>query len=93
MTISWTTIYGLNWTATIPAAGTKVEHGGLWQPCNLGESFNLNDSGQWVSTTTNPYADKASLNVGSNGYKHPTGVHIMVGVQDPATGDWAPATL
>lgn len=88
MSVAWTMTYGLNWATEIPTPGADVEFGGQWQQCNPGQSFDLNDRGQWVPNQKNPDADENSLNVGKNGY--PSDVNILVGVKDPKTNSWTP---
>ncbi|KKP03701.1 hypothetical protein THAR02_04217 [Trichoderma harzianum] len=86
MSVGWSTIYGLNWLSNMPAPGDLVWHNGIWQRCELGQSFDLNEAGEWVPNQSDPNSDPNSLNVGSNGYQ--TDVHIIVGVQDPDTKEW-----
>jgi hypothetical protein len=91
MSVSWTTTYGLNWTADIPDPGAKVTHSGEWQQCSLGSSYDLDETGLWKPNQQDRSANPDALHVGRNGYR--TAVHIIVGVQDPKTGDWAPVCL
>jgi len=88
MSILWSTVYGLNWVAEIPAEGTTVTYSGKWQECTPGQSFDLSSTGLWAPNNNNPNADKNSLNVGSNDY--PQEVHILVGVKNTNTGNWTP---
>ena len=90
MSVAWNTTYGLNWVTNIPSPGTVVTYSGKWQQCSLGDSYDLNTSGQWIPNQNNPNADPNSLNVGSNGYQ--TAVHIIVGVQDPVSQGWTPVS-
>ncbi|EKJ69008.1 hypothetical protein NXS19_011316 [Fusarium pseudograminearum] len=87
MTVSWSVNYGLNWTAGIPNKGEKVEYGGVWQSCALGDSFNLDQGGEWITNQNNPKAKPDALNVGKNGYQ--IAVNIIVGVQDES-GNYKP---
>ncbi|KFG85441.1 hypothetical protein MANI_114830 [Metarhizium anisopliae] len=48
MTVSWTPQYGLNWTTQMPARGAQVVNSGNWQPCDLGQSYNLTSDGEWI---------------------------------------------
>lgn len=89
MSVSWTTQYGLNWTTDIPDPGAKVTYSGHWQPCSLGQSFDIDDDGFFVENDNNPDARDDSLNIGSNNYGDPDGVNIIIGVQD-SKGDWNP---
>ena len=88
MTVKWTTLYGLNWTSQVPNLGAQVTYNGKWQSCDLGQSFDLDEYGLWQANQNNPNAKRDYLNVGSNGYATP--VNIVVGVQDPRSGDWTP---
>ncbi|KAL4724247.1 hypothetical protein ACLX1H_008860 [Fusarium chlamydosporum] len=87
MNVSWTTNYGLNWTTEPVRPGTQVIYAGNWQSCGLGESYNLDNVGDWVPEQNNPNANPKALNVGKSGYG--TGVNIVVGVQD-VMGRWRP---
>ena len=90
MSVSWTVQYGLNWTENIPTPGAQVTYTGDWSECSLGQSLNLDKAGAWQFNNNDPHADSNSLNVGSNGYQAP--VNIVVGIKDPNTGDWSPAS-
>jgi hypothetical protein len=79
--ISWTTQYALNWTLTIPGSSVAIVAGGNWQPCNPGDSYDLDKNGEWVKSATTGTANV--LNVGSNGYQD--GIHILVGIQRGST--------
>ncbi|KAH0592959.1 hypothetical protein MHUMG1_09205 [Metarhizium humberi] len=86
MTVSWTPQYGLNWTTQMPANGAQVVYSGNWQPCDLGQSYNLTSDGEWVINNNDPHKDAMSVNVGLNGYPGP--VNIMVGILDPNNNTW-----
>ncbi|KAJ5678615.1 hypothetical protein N7462_006859 [Penicillium macrosclerotiorum] len=89
MSVAWTTTYGINWTIEIPTQGAQITYAGRWQSCALGQSYDLDQKGEWVANQKNPYEHKDSVNVGGNHYPIP--VHIIVGVQDPATLKWTPS--
>lgn len=55
MTVSWTPQYGLNWTTQMPARGAQVVNSGNWQPCDLGQSYNLTSDGEWVINNDDPH--------------------------------------
>ncbi|KAJ4251400.1 hypothetical protein NW762_011382 [Fusarium torreyae] len=76
--IQWTATYGLNWTTSVSAPGAQVTISGNWQQCNLGDSYDLDSSGEWVADQSNPSAKSNSLNVGKNGFQEP--VNIIIGV-------------
>ncbi|KAF5987085.1 splicing factor 3b [Fusarium coicis] len=88
MSVKWTTVYGLNWTTTLPTPGALVTFTGDWQSCSLGSSYDLDQDGTWVARQKNPNANSKAVNVASNGY--PVAVYIIVGVQDQATKEWSP---
>ena len=90
MSVAWSTTYGLNWTAKMPAKGAEVKFSGIWQECGLGQSYDLDTTGLWVPNQNNAKADKNSVNVGANHY--PVPVHVMVGVKDEETGKWHPVS-
>ncbi|EFY97022.1 hypothetical protein X797_007509 [Metarhizium robertsii] len=86
MNVSWTPQYGLNWTTQMPASGAQVVYSGNWQPCDLGQSYNLTSDGEWIINNDDPNKDSMSVNVGLNGYPGP--VNIIVGILDPNTNIW-----
>ena len=74
MQVSYFTQYGLNWTTEMPSPGSAIVLSGSWQPYSLGQSFDLNRNGFGVASGINSYAEKESLNIGSNDYSP---VHII----------------
>ncbi|OAA46745.1 hypothetical protein BBO_03300 [Beauveria brongniartii RCEF 3172] len=87
MAISWKSRYGLNWTTKIPNPGAAVQYGGKWHECNIGESYNLSNIGQWEKNNTNDAnSNKDSLNVAKNNYDR--GVHIIVGMYNEENDIW-----
>ena len=84
--ISWTTQYALNWTLNVPASNAKITLGGIWQPCNPGEVYDIDSVGLWQPSTVAP--KPGYLTVGSNGYSYggSSGINIIVGVQSPGGG-------
>lgn len=86
MTISWVPKYGLNWTSDMPNKGSKVTYTGRWQPCELGQSYNLTDTGGWEINNADPNKDPLAVNVGKNGYSE--SVNIVVGILNEDTGAW-----
>lgn len=83
-TISWKSVYGLNWTAEIPAEGLSVTLSGDWQACSLGDIYDLDSNGFWTTSTAK--ADSNYMNVGKVNYAYPNvdGIHIVVGIQNDA---------
>ena len=90
-TISWTVQYGLNWTLNIPAGNAQVTVGGIWQPCNPGEVYDIDSIGLFKPSTVPAKAN--FLMVGKNGYKYggSSGINIVVGVKSPG-GDFDPVS-
>ncbi|KAM3436722.1 hypothetical protein NHJ13734_004964 [Beauveria thailandica] len=86
MTVEWTPKYGINWTTKIPNPGVHVTYTGRWQPCDLGDSYDLTDTGGWIINNNDPHRDESSVNVGKNGYA--TAVHVIVGILNEGTGAW-----
>lgn len=83
--ISWKAEYALAWTATVPTQGAAVRIIGKWQPCNKGESFDINKLGFWQPSAKPAEASNAGwLNVGNIDYAYPNvlGIHIVVGVRN-----------
>ncbi|PMD50909.1 uncharacterized protein K444DRAFT_604409 [Hyaloscypha bicolor E] len=81
--VKWKPIYGLNWTMDIPSDGLQVTLGGLWRQCDLGQVIDLDETGQWTQSTSQPVID--FLAIGNNKFKSGTvtnGIHIIVGVQN-----------
>jgi len=85
--IKWTPVYGLNWTLSLPTGGLVVDIGGLWQQCDLGESYDILDTGLWApSDPSSATCKKDYLNIGNNGFKYGEylGIHILVGIKNGA---------
>lgn len=86
--ISWKNIYGLNWTAKMPAAGLPVTLSGNWQACSIGDIYDLDKNGFWIEAELADNGDAKFMNVGKVNYTHPDGghgIHIVVGVQKDAS--------
>ncbi|KAK4119275.1 hypothetical protein N657DRAFT_693862 [Parathielavia appendiculata] len=45
--ISWTEEYALGWMAKVPTDGFRVNILGMWQPCNKGETYDINNLDFW----------------------------------------------
>ncbi|RUS13957.1 hypothetical protein BC937DRAFT_94541 [Endogone sp. FLAS-F59071] len=80
--ISWQTVYALNFTANVPAAGVTVTVTGDWQACAIGQSYDLDENGFWQTSTSS--GDPNFMNVGKVNYEYPDtdGIHIVVGVKN-----------
>ncbi|KAF8850498.1 hypothetical protein BDZ45DRAFT_751655 [Acephala macrosclerotiorum] len=50
-TITWNTIYALNWTVSLPKASVSVIVGGNWQKCAKGQIYELAPSGYWKASS------------------------------------------
>ncbi|OIW30155.1 hypothetical protein CONLIGDRAFT_576341 [Coniochaeta ligniaria NRRL 30616] len=89
--ISWPVQYGLNWSANLPAAGISVSVGGRWQACDKGQAYDLTNLGEWVVSTSSS-GTPGWLTVGTINYAYPDvpGIHIIVGVKNPATNSFDP---
>ncbi|KAH6689071.1 hypothetical protein F5X68DRAFT_189819 [Plectosphaerella plurivora] len=86
--ISWKAEYALAWTANVPNQGVAVRIRSEWQPCNKGESFDIDQLGYWQPSKKLVEASSASwLNVGNIEYADSSvlGVHIVVGVRNADT--------
>ena len=74
----WDVEYGLNWTASIPGGNVKINLGGDWQSCALGEVYDLAADGFWQKSAV--VADPNFMKIGVN--NSPTsGLHVVVGVR------------
>lgn len=81
-TISWTSVYALNWHPTEGLSGTL---NGVWQPCAFGEVFDLKDKGYWDSSTVQPEAGYMKAGEVNYGYPGVPGIHILlIGIQNDA---------
>ena len=89
-TLSWKVQYALGWTADPPSEGITVHITGVWQPCNLGESYRVNDLGFWEPSTRS--GQEGWLSAGPIDYSYPgvQGIHIVVGVWNLATAHYDP---
>ncbi|KAM7192655.1 hypothetical protein V8F33_008266, partial [Rhypophila sp. PSN 637] len=89
-TLSWKVQYALGWTADAPSDGVTVRITGNWQPCNLGESYDIDTDGYWASSPT--AGEQGWLNVGKIYYSYPgvQGIHIVVGVWNIKTASYDP---
>jgi hypothetical protein len=85
MSVKWDVIYGLNWTASPPAAGVTVDIGGNWQECAKGQVYDIDDSGYWTGSQEAP--QEGWMKVGKVNYSYPgaPGIHILVGVKNAKT--------
>ncbi|KAL4796121.1 hypothetical protein BDV19DRAFT_388540 [Aspergillus venezuelensis] len=83
--ISWENIYALNWTTTVPAQGVSVSLHGSWQPCGLGDAYELLDTGYWGESGD---ADAGYMCVSKVKYSYPSssGIHIVIGVKNGGGG-------
>jgi len=57
--------------------------GGFWKQCDPGQVIDLDETGQWIQSTSQPVVD--FLAIGNNNFKSGTatnGIHIIVGVQN-----------
>ena len=90
--ISWNTQYGLNWALNVPTANAQVTLGGVWQACNPGEVYDIDNVGLFQPSTVTP--QPGYLKVGKNGYSYggSSGIHIIVGVQS-SPGAFDPVCL
>ncbi len=88
--ISWTEEYALGWTAAVPSDGVRVSILGKWQPCNKGETYDINNLGFW-ERSSKP-GEPGWLGVGEIKYSYPKvlGIHIVVGVKNAMTGRFEP---
>ncbi|KAK1753631.1 hypothetical protein QBC47DRAFT_430456 [Echria macrotheca] len=88
--ISWTEEYALGWTASVPSDGVRVSILGRWQPCNKGETYDINNLGYW--TPSQEPREPGWLSVGKINYTHPKvlGIHIIVGVKNAISGRYEP---
>ncbi|KAM7218663.1 hypothetical protein V8F06_005982, partial [Rhypophila decipiens] len=89
-TLSWKVQYALGWTADAPSDGVTVRITGNWQPCNLGESYDIDTDGYWTSSPN--AGEQGWLNVGKIYYSYPgvQGIHIVVGVWNIKTASYDP---
>jgi hypothetical protein len=91
--ISWKVEYALGWTAQVPDSGMSIRITGKWQPCNKGESFDINPMGYWKRSTEPVEAQYAGwLNVGKiqYSYRGVLGIHIVVGIRNAESGLFEP---
>jgi hypothetical protein len=84
--ISWTPVYGLNWTLEIPTSGISVTVGGIWQTCAIGQTFDISPVGLFTPSTVTGKPN--FMNIGTNKYSYSgvNGIHIIVGVQNASGG-------
>ena len=89
MTVSWNAKYGLNYIvdSEMPKPGMTIFCNGNWQQCDLGQSFHLDEDGNWSPNQNNPSAEKHSFNVDSN---NDTPVRVVVGIEDSNGWEWNP---
>lgn len=87
-TISWNVQYALSWTAQVPNDGVAISIEGEWQPCNKGESFDVDSDGYWQPSPSSVPRKADWLKVGNIGYTYPgvLGIHIIVGVLNADSG-------
>jgi hypothetical protein len=81
--IQWKDTYGMNWCVDLPNPGASVIVGGDWQPCSIGEGYDIDPNGFWIKSTSTSL-DSHFMNVGNVGYQYPgtVGLHIVVGIQN-----------
>ena len=89
MSVTWTGMYGLGYLTDIPAPGAKVTYNGHWQPCTLGESYDIDSNGLWVPNQNDPSAKSDSLNIGNNNYMP---VFVIVGLSSDGGETWHPVS-
>ncbi|KAL6704141.1 hypothetical protein ACN47E_008701 [Coniothyrium glycines] len=87
MSVSWTEIYGMNYTVDVPTPGAQVTVSGDWQKCVLGQGYKLNSTGNWDSNTGDPKNEASCVNALN---EFSSDARIIVGTQDPKTGEWVP---
>ena len=89
--ISWPVKYGLNWSVTVPSEGITVSVGGRWKACDKGQAYDLTNLGEWTVSTTST-GKPGWLTVGTINYAYPgvPGIHVVVGVENPATQTFDP---
>ena len=89
--IQWKEEYALGWTADVPSEGVRVSIAGRWQKCDKGQSYSINELGYW-EPSSNPVGPPGWLKVGKIDYAYPgvAGIHIIVGVKNPRTGEFEP---
>ncbi|KAK1519795.1 hypothetical protein CABS01_16563 [Colletotrichum abscissum] len=88
--ITWDVKYALNFSAVLPGQGVEVVISSKWQPCDKGGVFDINENGFFVPSTAP--SKPGWLKVGEVNYQYPgvPGIHIVVGVFNPATGGYQP---
>lgn len=92
-TITWTVRYGLNWTLAIPTGNAQVVIGGIWQPCNPGQVFDVDQNGLFQPSSV---ASKPGfLMIGKNNYHYAgtSGIYITVRVQTTPGANFEPVNL
>lgn len=83
--VAWKAQYALGWSARTVADGVRASVTGRWQPCGLGQAFDLDNNGYWMPSST--AGSPGYLTVGKINYAYPgiQGIHIVVGVLNEAT--------
>ena len=74
-----------------PSPGEPIVLAGPWQECNAGQVLDLDKQGNWAESKATP--ELGFICVGTNNFSAGTktnDVHIVIGAQHPATGDFTP---
>ena len=78
--VTWQSDYALNWTTELPShPSDPITLYGSWQPCQLGEAFDMDPMGQWLRSKATALPGR--LMVGLNQYKGPK-IFIIIGLKD-----------
>lgn len=90
--ISWNVQYALGWTAQVPNDGVAISIEGDWQPCDKGESFDIDDLGYWKPSPSSVPRKADWLQVGNIDYNYPgvLGIHIVIGLRSADSGLFEP---
>ncbi|OTA95533.1 hypothetical protein M434DRAFT_28857 [Hypoxylon sp. CO27-5] len=82
--ISWKPNYALNWTMNVPEGGFTVNMGGLWQRCELGQSFDIESTGLFTPSVDTSSSRPGFLNIGKNKFnaQGQGQIHIVIGLQN-----------
>ncbi|KAI1427201.1 hypothetical protein F5Y12DRAFT_205091 [Xylaria sp. FL1777] len=89
--ISWKPVYALSWCMNIPGDGFAVTARGPWQPCELGESYDITSLGFFIPSEDTTHSKPDFLNIGRNGFNSQGQgqIHIIVATQSQ-NGGWSP---
>ncbi|KAI0128233.1 hypothetical protein F4776DRAFT_664980 [Hypoxylon sp. NC0597] len=77
-------IYAFNWTMNVPAAGFTVSMGGLWQRCELGQSFDIESTGLFSPSVDTSSSKSGYLNIGKTefDFQGQGQIHIIISIQN-----------